>query len=300
MDESRWIEAYIRPLVHSLGADELRDDVALLTPATPLIVSMDTLVEGRHFLPADPLLTVGEKLICVNVSDIHAKGALPCEALLSIAWPQAGTEAAFADLMQGVERGLNRFEVSLIGGDLVETPGPLTLTLTLTGQCLGSKPVRRSNAKPGQGLYIDGEIGWGGLGLAAAKQGADTLAAARYRVPEISTGQAAEQVAHWATASLDVSDGLVLDVSRLAEASGCGYELDLGAIPLAQPSSEIALILDQCVAGDDYRILIAAPAGISIPGFTEIGKVTQSLGGRMKYGEDEIKRPVTLGYQHGQ
>ena len=86
MQESDWIQRYIVPLVTASGADALRDDVALLSTPSAMIATMDTLVEGVHFLASDPLGTVGQKLVRVNVSDVYAKGALPHEALLSIAW----------------------------------------------------------------------------------------------------------------------------------------------------------------------------------------------------------------------
>ncbi|MGB1069508.1 MAG: AIR synthase related protein, partial [Henriciella sp.] len=101
MQEAEWIDRYIKPLVTSKGAFELTDDVAVLTPYETTIVTMDTLVEAVHFLAADPLDTVGRKLLRVNISDIYAKGAAPGEALLSIAWPRHRDEVEFAALMAG-------------------------------------------------------------------------------------------------------------------------------------------------------------------------------------------------------
>ena len=298
MDEAAWITRYIAPLVTSAGADGLRDDVALLTAIGPTIATMDTLVEGVHFLPSDPLATVGQKLIRVNVSDIRAKGAEPLEALLSIAWPQDRSEQDFSALMSGIERDLETFAVSLIGGDLVRHDGPLTLTLTLTGRCIGKRPVRRSSGRAGESLYLDGEIGWGGTGLSAAQIGQDPQTAARYQVPQISDRAAAQIVAEQASASMDVSDGLLLDVSRLAEASGCGAQVELECVPLAVETAEIAQILDQCTAGDDYRILLSAPSGLKIPGFTEIGKLTESPGLQLRFRAQPVNTPSTLGFEH--
>lgn len=298
MDEAAWITRYIAPLVTSAGADGLRDDVALLTAIGPTIATMDTLVEGVHFLPSDPVTTVGQKLIRVNVSDIHAKGAEPLEALLSIAWPHDRLEPDFAALMSGIERDLETFAVSLIGGDLVRQDGPLTLTLTLTGRCIGKRPVRRSGGRAGEALYLDGEIGWGSAGLRAAQSGRDPHTAARYQVPQISDRTAAQIVAEQASASMDVSDGLLLDVSRLAAVSGCGAQLELERVPLAIETADIAQILDQCTAGDDYRILLSAASRLKIPGFTEIGKLTESPGLQLRFRAQPVNTPSTLGFEH--
>ena len=159
MQETDWIKRYIAPLVTSDGADALRDDVALITALGPTIATMDTLVEGVHFLSEDPIATVGQKLVRVNVSDIHAKAAEPVEALLSIAWPEDRSETEFERFMMGLSKDLDTFRVSLVGGDLVRTQGPLTLTLALTGRCIAKGPVRRAGGGAGEGLFVSGE--WG-------------------------------------------------------------------------------------------------------------------------------------------
>lgn len=298
MDEIAWIKRHIAPLVTSDGADGLRDDVALLTAIGPTIATMDTLVEGVHFLPSDPAATIGQKLIRVNVSDIYAKGAEPLEALLSIAWPQHRPEPAFAELMTGLGQDLERFAAALIGGDLVRHDGPLTLTLTLTGRCIGKGPVRRSGGQAGEGLYLNGEIGWGGVGLAAARRQDAPETADRYQVPQISPLSAARTVAEKASASMDVSDGLLLDTERLAAASGCGAVLQLERVPLAAASTEVGEILAQCTAGDDYRILLSAPPGQAIPGFVEIGALTESPGLQLRFKGQGVNPPSTLGFEH--
>ncbi|MFN3212031.1 MAG: thiamine-phosphate kinase [Henriciella sp.] len=298
MNESGWIQTYIAPLVHAPGALSLRDDVALLTADGPTLVTMDTLVEAIHFLPVDPLDTVGQKLVRVNVSDVIAKGAAPVEALLSIAWPRQRPEPEFQALMAGIERDLAAFEIALIGGDLVGTDGPLTLTLTLTGRCLAGAPIRRTTAEPGHTLWISGEIGWGGLGLNAAKAGGDDGAAQRYRVPEIGGLAEARTVATHASASMDVSDGLLLDLKRLADASECGAVIDLGAIPLAVPTKQPHHIIAQCTSGDDYQILLSADPGDLVPGFTKIGALTESLGLSLTYQGQAVNAPSILGFEH--
>lgn len=298
MDETAWIRRYIAPLVTAVGADELRDDVALLTALGPTIATMDTLVEGIHFLPSDPISTVGQKLIRVNVSDIHAKAAEPLEALLSIAWPQGRPEQAFSELLSGIARDLDEFSVSLIGGDLVQHSGPLTLTLTMTGRCIAKSPIRRSGGRIGDVLYVNGEIGWGHIGLEAARTGGDEQIAQRYRIPRISPSFSAQAVADVASASMDVSDGLLIDALRLADASKCGARIDLDRVPLAVPTEEIPEILAQCTGGDDYRILISAVPNLEIPGFCAIGELIESPGLTLRHRGQQINAPSTLGFEH--
>ena len=200
--------------------------------------------------------------------------------------------------MSGIGRDLKAFNVSLIGGDLVGIDGPLTLSLTLTGRCLKSEPVRRSGGLAGQGIFINGEIGWGGLGLKAAISGGDPDTIRRYRIPEISSASIAQLVADTASASMDVSDGLLIDALRLATASECGVSIELERVPLAAPTNELGAILAQCTAGDDYRILISADADSEIPGFTKIGNLTESKGLLLAYYGQKINPPSTLGFEH--
>lgn len=298
MHEAAWIDRYIAPIVTAPGADGLRDDVAVLSASGPMIATMDTIVSGVHFLANDPLDSVGQKLVRVNASDIFAKGAEPIEALLSITWPNQGSESEFAALMSGIGRDLDAFSISLIGGDLVRADGPLTLTMTLTGRCIKPGPVRRSGGAAGDTLLINGKIGWGGEGLRAAQHGGPEDAIQRYRVPRIGSLSTAQTVADLATASMDVSDGLLIDAARLASASGCGLEIELDAVPLAVPTEKTADILVQCTAGDDYRILVSAAVDAVVPGFTAIGKLTAKPGVSLFHQGQAVNAPSMLGFEH--
>lgn len=298
MTERDWIEHYIRPLVTAPGAANLRDDVALLSGSGAMVATMDTLVAGRHFLASDALETVGRKLIRVNVSDILAKGAMPHEALLSVSWPVEFGEAGFAALMSGLGEDLRALEIALIGGDFIRTEGPLTLTLTLTGRCVGEGPVRRSGGRIGNQIWVSGEIGWGHVGLIAAQDGGDALAADRYRVPILPDVSAAQTVSALGSASMDVSDGLFLDTLQLAEASGCGAVIDLSRVPLAKQSSDITEILAQCSGGDDYQILMTTAPDAAPDGFTAIGTLIEKPGLALIFEGQPVNTPETLGFEH--
>ncbi|MEM1390872.1 MAG: thiamine-phosphate kinase [Pseudomonadota bacterium] len=301
MKERDWIDRYIRPLVRASGADQLRDDVALLSSKALTVVTMDTLIEGRHFLSSDPLNTVGQKLVRVNVSDIHAKGALPKEALLSIAWPKDRDEAEFATLMSGIGEDITTYGIDLIGGDTVSTAGPLVLTLTLTGQCLSEAPVRRAGkVTEGAKLWLSGPVGGGVLGLNAALNGGDEEDIRRYRCPDISNRDHAKRVSSKALASIDISDGLLLDTLALAETNGQGAHIDLDKVWFYRPSKTLDDTLEQVTGGDDYQIVIATRSDITFDPryFRCFGHFTSQPGLALVLNGTPLPLPEKLGFEH--
>ncbi|HPN06414.1 MAG TPA: thiamine-phosphate kinase [Hyphomonadaceae bacterium] len=269
MDEFDLIKSYFAPLVTSAGADALRDDVAEIAPG--LIATKDAIVEGVHFLPDDPIGTVAQKLVRVNVSDIIAKGGRPDAALLALVWPKGRDKAEIAEFARMLGNDLAKWGAHLVGGDTTSTDGPLMLTLTLLGRVDKLGPVRRSGAWVGDDVWVTGTIGDGVLGLMAA-QGkfgklsaeASNLLVSRYRVPEPPKLAFADVVAGHATGSIDVSDGLVADVWHIAEASGVRIVIRAGDVPLSAVAQSyvtngkvtLAALL---TGGDDYQTLFTAP-----------------------------------------
>jgi len=181
VDEFEAIAALFRPLTGGAPeAAELLDDAAFL-PARPgyeLVITKDAIVEGVHFLPDDPPDLVARKLLRVNLSDLAAKAAEPFGYVLAVAWPGrwgARERAAFA---RGLADDQAEFGVRLLGGDTVSTPGPMTASVTALGYAPEGRAVRRSGARPGQGVYVSGTIGDGWLGLRAAQGELELPAAA--------------------------------------------------------------------------------------------------------------------------
>lgn len=309
MDEIDLIETYIKPLARSSRAFGLTDDVAQLGSGDrPAIVTCDAILEGVHFLPGDRLDTVAQKLVRVNVSDIYAKGALPEDALLVLGWPSTRAEGEVSDFARGLGEALETFGIHLIGGDTVTSPVGLFLSLTLTGRCLGETPILRSGAKAGDDIWVSGEIGHGAVGLADAKDGRETPAAQRYRVPEIAPLAIAELVARFANASMDISDGLIGDAQRLLAASGSGGRLELGDVPIARASESYDGAIGQLTGGDDYQVLLAAPAAArhEIERFasergaaiTRIGAVEAATDLRLFWYEAQVEAPDSCSYRH--
>lgn len=310
MTEFEWIDRYLKPLVRSAGAQGLANDVAIMAAGKsgPLIVTMDTLVAGIHFLEEDAPDTVARKLMRVNVSDILCKGALPKEAMLSVAIPRDMTESDLAAFCAGLGADLEAWGVDLIGGDTVSTTGPLTVTLTLTGECLAGAPTTRSSAQPGDLVFVSGTIGEGTRGLEDARAGRKTAAADFYHVPELAPLAAANLVAQFATASIDVSDGLVSDVGHIAVSSGVGIEIALDTVPFCERVETPEQALELATGGDDYQILmtirradrdafVEAVRSIGYR-FTEIGEVTDGAGVALSFRGKPVATPDRTGFSH--
>ncbi|WP_018147256.1 thiamine-phosphate kinase [Henriciella marina] len=309
MSEFDWIDRYLRPLATAPGAHNLKNDVATLSDSVgATIATMDTIVEGVHFLSSDPIETVGKKLLRVNVSDILCKGALPKDALLSVALPNDFTEESFATFCRGLGADLVEWGVTLLGGDTVRTPGPLTLTITLTGTCLAAGPVERSGAQPGDVLCVTGEIGHGGLGLTDAKAGRPSTHADHYRVPRLPGVEVADLVACFASASIDVSDGLLSDTALIAEQSRVAVSLQLSDVPYAAPVSTAEDAINLATSGDDYQTLFTVPpsdleacleradeSGLSV---TVIGQVRTGSEVELRFQDEIFETPTRSGYSH--
>jgi len=289
-DEFDVIRNLFAPMATHPGARDLVDDAAVYEPAGPIVITTDAIVEGVHFLADDPIATVAMKAVRVNVSDLIGKGAKPVGGLLTLIWPR--TRAAddlryFADAIAGE---FSAFGIALLGGDTTATDGPLTISITLLGQPLGPRTPARSDALPGEDVWLaGGDIGsaWMGLQLRSGAMKLDELkrdrdeTAARaeseqlkgempdfltlpgeefdaeaawlqslYLAPMLRT-ECAGLVAAFARASMDVSDGLLADARKLAAASGVKLRLEANAIPFSHPA------LRWIFSGGDVRHLIS-------------------------------------------
>jgi len=312
MAEKDWIKRYFVPLAKADGAVGLSDDVAELRTGGRRIVTVDALVEGVHFLPTDPIGTVARKLVRVNVSDVLASGAIPEEALLTLAWPQARTESELATFAAALGEELTEWSIDLVGGDTVRVPegGPLMLSLMVTGRCLGDGPVRRAGARPENDIWVSGEIGMGALGLQAALAGdSENAALAHYHVPKIPKKAIAGLIARFGTASVDVSDGLLGDLEAVLAASGVGAEVKLERVPFPIGIVDLKDQVRCVTGGDDYQsmfctaindrenvVAFAAEKGIKI---SRIGHIQTERGLRVTANGVSVNLPETLGFEHG-
>ena len=289
------------------------DDAAVLNVSADrrLVVAMDTIVEGVHFLGDAAPEDIGYRALAVNLSDLAAMGAQPSWMLLSLSLPSAdeGWLDAFA---RGLFELADAHGVALVGGDTVR--GPLVITVQVGGWVEQDRFLARSGARPGDELFISGVPGEAAAGLSLLRSGSQHEgASARLRgrflrpKPRVNLGRALRTIA---SAAMDVSDGLLTDLEKLCAASGCGAQLELDALP--QSTAMRALFdEDECLeyalaGGDDYELLFCiAPANAaaarsrSIAGtpVTRIGVMTAEEGVRcVRGGRDYV--PARAGYDH--
>ena len=253
------IARHFRPIAGP-GALDLLDDAALLDPppGRTLVLTTDAMVAGVHFLPRDDPAEIAQKLLRVNLSDLAAMGATPLAYLLTISAPRDTPDAWFATFAQGLATDSAHFNITLLGGDTTQTPGPLTLSLTAIGHTAPGGAIRRTGAGVGDAVYVTGTIGDGALGL-LARQGElpDPTGhlSRRYGLPQPRLGLLQPGLVH---AAMDISDGLVQDLGHLARAAGLGAVINAPAVPLS-PEAQAANRLPLCLTGgDDYELLIAA------------------------------------------
>ncbi len=253
------------------GALDLADDAALIDPPAgrQLVLAADAMVAGVHFLPDDPPETIGRKLLRVNLSDLAAMGAVPLGYLMTTALPKDLPPDWLGRFVDGLAADQAEFGLSVLGGDTVSTPGPISLSLTILGSVAPGTALRRTGVRPGDSLWVSGTIGDGALGLRVLQgrlQGdAGGHLARRYRLPEprLALGAALTGLARVA---MDVSDGLVQDLGHLCRGGGCGAVLQVAEVPLSPAARALAAgdpaLVGLCLAGgDDYELLFAAPPG---------------------------------------
>ncbi|MES2156443.1 MAG: thiamine-phosphate kinase [Pseudomonadota bacterium] len=301
--ESRFL-TLLRLLAHDPAAQGLRDDVAVLPVGdTRLILTSDTMVEGVHYLPTDPPADIGWKLAAVNLSDLAAKGARPVGCLLNYALSgDDGWDAAF---LAGLGDALDRHAMPLLGGDTVRMPdgSARSYSLTAIGQATGPVPTR-SGAQPGDRLYVTGPVGDAGIGLALAL--ADPAATGplvdAYRRPRPRLTEGA-LLAPLASAMMDISDGLLIDAQRMAQASGVAITID--HIPLSPAlekarGASTAVQIAAARAGDDYELLFTLPRGTTPPlRAIPVGHVAEGAGLTLMIDGAVVPLPDTLGWEHG-
>jgi thiamine-monophosphate kinase len=274
--EERLIARYFRPLATHPGALGLGDDAAVLTPrpGCDLVLTTDGVIAGVHFFPDDPPNTIGRKVLRMNLSDLAAKGAKPVGFLMSVALPAGVEENWLAAFAAGIGEDSKRYDCPLLGGDTDRTPGPISVSIAAFGNVPQGKMVRRSTAKPGDCVVVTGTIGDAALGVALRKDAGladrlrlnETMRAhlnRRYLLPE-PRNALADAVLEYASAAMDVSDGLAGDLAKLCRASSVAAEVDVARVPLSDAAratlvANSSLLETVLGGGDDYEIVLTLP-----------------------------------------
>ncbi|MGN6302517.1 MAG: thiamine-phosphate kinase [Angustibacter sp.] len=271
------------------------DDTAVVrAPDGRVVVTTDVLVEGRDFrrdwsTPQD----VGWKAAAQNLADVAAMGAVPTALVVGLVAPADLPVSWAVGLAEGLAAACAGTGAGVVGGDL--SSGPVVMvSVTALGDLQGREAVLRSGARPGDVVAVAGRLGWSAAGLALlqaqrADAAPDLVGAHRRPQPPYGTGPAAAQAG--ATAMLDVSDGLVRDLGRLARASGVSVDLDRHL--LAAFAAPLAPALDALGrpdngwgpwvlgGGEDHPLAATFPAGVALPdGFVAVGEVLPGLEGR--------------------
>ncbi len=314
--EERFIAEHFEKLSARLpGAFSLKDDCAELVPAPgqAFIVKTDPVVEGLHFLADDDPADVAYKALAVNVSDLAAKAARPFAYLLAIGLPDRPEAGWMERFTAGLAEAQEAFGMTLAGGDTDRISGPASIAVTVFGECPVGRMVPRGGARPGDRVYVSGRLGGAALGLALRlgqpgsedwpiSEPAAAAALARYLRPEPRLGLGAALRAY-ATAAMDISDGLVKDLDRMCRqgaAGAAGARLRFEDLPLFTGLRD-ALdaghdeVMQLITAGDDYEILATVPAphaeafvtlaakgGVEV---SEIGEVVTEYGVRVLDGK---------------
>jgi thiamine-monophosphate kinase len=282
----------LRGLATHPAARGLADDAAVLeVGGEALVLTHDTLVEGVHFRLGQDPADIAWKLVAVNLSDLAAKGAEPLGVLLGHALGDGDDR-----FIAGLREVLERYEVPLLGGDTVKADGPRSWSLTAIGRATHIPVPSRSGARPGDRIYMTGALGEAMHAFDAGPDASLSVTKA-YRRPEprLQEGQA---LAPHVTAMMDISDGLLLDAWRMAEASGVSFALDHSRFPFR--TGAIMADWQRAVRwGDDYELLFTLPAGIELPYHsTWIGTVEPAGTSPLILDGQPLSKADNLGYEH--
>lgn len=275
LSEIALISEVLAPLATHPAAFGLKDDAALLTalPAHGLVITSDALVAGVHFFEDDDPGDAAYKALAQNVSDLAAKAAKPIGYTLSLALAGPPAEEWARRFAGGLASAQSRFGIALLGGDTVSARGAWWMSITALGEASARGLVPRGGARTDDALYVSGTLGDAALGLKlrlgkagfepALSSGHRDFLLDRYLYPQPRLALANALAGH-ASAAMDVSDGLALDLSRMCAASQASARVRVSSIPLSPAGGAAAAAFPAAMqtvlsGGDDYEILAAVP-----------------------------------------
>jgi thiamine-monophosphate kinase len=288
------------------------DDAAVVEmPAgEQLVVSMDTLIAGVHFPVDTSPVDIAYKALVVNLSDLAAMAASPAWFLLSLTLPKNDPEW-LNQFAEGLHQTAERFNLQLLGGDTCQ--GELSITIQIAGLVPSDQYVTRNHARRGDLILVSGELGNAALGLAhklgridlPADLQAQCLSALNRPQPRL---ELTPFLREFASAAIDISDGLQGDLAHVLQASNCGARIVRSSIPVNSWIEQQAAYQYALGAGDDYEICCCVPArhraeietwNREHPAcrLTAIGEITES-GYFLQDGEKLVDLDSAQGYRH--
>ena len=291
------------------------DDAALLNVPDDheLVVTTDMLVAGVHFPDTTDPCSIGHKSLAVNLSDLAAMGATPAWFTLNLSLPQADA-VWLREFSQGMFALARQYDVALVGGDT--TRGPLTIGIQAMGFVPRFQALTRAGSRPGDHIYVTGQLGEAALGLMQVQGKIDlpeeyqgpVIARLNRPLPRIAAGIALRGVA---SACIDISDGLSADLGHILEASQVGARIQLVRLPLSPAYDAVFGEVGWEPAlsgGDDYELCFTVPAeretelrraaarlGVAC---AQIGEIETHLGLRTVGAHGQLYTPATRGYDH--
>jgi len=263
--EFELIETYFAPLAGE-GSFGLRDDAAQIipTPGHSFVITQDAIAVDIHFFADDAPHLIAKKALRVNLSDLAAKGAAPKSFSLALGMGNSCNEDWIKAFASGLVEDCKQYDIALSGGDTFKTGGGTIISITAIGEVPEGQYVSRMNAKAGDAVFVTGTIGDGALGLLARQDKLSSKSLTdRYLLPQPRT-EFASVIREYASASMDISDGLIGDLEKLCKASNVSAEVNVQNVPLSEAAQ--AVIQDESdylktalTGGDDYEILLCTP-----------------------------------------
>ncbi|HZP24977.1 MAG TPA: thiamine-phosphate kinase [Terriglobales bacterium] len=290
------------------GGLGIGDDCAVLRlpPGEEALLTTDFTLEDRHFRrdwhPPD---AVGHRCLARGLSDIAAMGGTPRAVFLSMAVPAELPQAWVDRFVAGLLKLARRYSVPLAGGDTAESPAGILADIVVLGSVPKGKAILRSGARPGDLIYVTGNLGAATADLERLRLG-ETLHARSdrkhfYPEPRVAIGQFLRE-RRLASAMIDISDGLSTDLSHLCEESRVGAAIQADAIPAALPGEDgLQLALH---GGDEYELLFTAPADRPIPkqvakvAITRIGEITRGRKMKLTLSDGKTEPLAARGWEH--
>ena len=280
------------------------DDCAVINISSDrlCLITTDMLVDGTHFdLKKCTVQDVGRKAIACSISDVAAMGCQATVAVVSICFPNHTTERFAQELYKGIWGIADKYDIEIVGGDIINGHSPLCINVTLLGRDAGLKPVRRSGARVGDKILVTGTLGGSLLGKHL------------YFEPRIKEGIVLNKnfSIH---AMIDISDGLTADLNHILEESQVGAILYEDRIPISQAAVEISKktgnppLYHALSDGEDYELLFTLSKGqarkvmesplLKKGIFSCIGEVVSGNGIQMRFSDGKIRRIKPRGYEH--
>jgi thiamine-monophosphate kinase len=315
--ERKFVEQLQRRASRSAGVSRkslslhqgIGDDCAVLSGADrfDLLVTTDLLLEGIHFRKEwQTPDSLGHKALARGLSDIAAMGGVPCYAFLSVALARGTDSRWVRRFFTGLFRLAQATGVTLAGGDTASSRSGFVADIMVIGETRRGKAILRSGARPGDEIWVSGRLGGAAAGLELLRRRKriakrrQALQSFFYPQPRLSLGQLLSRQG-LASAMMDLSDGLSIDLARLCEASGVGARIEAEAVPRLRQTP-----LDKALhGGEDYELLftVAANQAGRVPGTVEgirlsrIGRIVRGRQLRLVRGGSEIPLPVR-GFEH--